>query len=350
MIQKKISVITLLILTAVLSVLIIGGCSNDKEKTESIKDKDSIKLQLPWTIQAQFAGPILATRPGGFYEQEGLEVDIVEGGFNINTPAEVAKGNAQFAIMQPDQLIYFNAQESESEKDLIAIAVIFQESMTCFMTRKDSGIKTIKDFRGKRIGVKEGTNVDNEFNALIAKAGLDREKDFQTVPVQWDIGIFIKGDIDVFPGFSINEPFQARKAGVETELLSPAQFGLELYGDVIVTTKHLTKENPRLVKAFVKATLNGWKEAFATPKEAVALILKQNPLLETEHQEFMLDASKNLAMSNGKMTGKSDENVWKNMVTILEKYGTLEAGSVDYLKLFTNDFLPNINTDAKDKN
>lgn len=299
-----------------------------------------VRLQLPWTMQAQFAGPIVAARPAGPYERRGLRVDLVEGGFTVNAPVEVASGNADFGILQPDQLIYFDARNNDQSKHLRAVAVIFGESMTCFMVRHGSGIRDFADFRGKRVGIKEGTNVHNEFKAVVAKAGLDLEDDMDLVPVQWDLGLFINGSVDVFPGFSINEPFQARKAGLEVELLRPAQSDLKLYGDVLVTRQELILESPDIVRAVVEGTLEGWREAVSNPGEAIALILEHDSLLQTDHQEFMLNASRSLLSPLRSDAGRSSREVWEEMVNLLVTYGDLEEGSVKPENLYTNTFVP----------
>ncbi|MGZ8874809.1 MAG: ABC transporter substrate-binding protein, partial [Halobacteriota archaeon] len=190
----------------------------------SEQELQKVKLLLPWSMQAQFAGPVVAAKPKGAYERERLLVEIEPGGFAVNTPMEVAQGNAEFGIVQPDQLILAQTQLTGSNR-LRAIAIIFKESMTCFMVRTTSGIKTVSDFRGRRVGTKETTNVDVEFRAMLQKAGV-RSAEMELIPVQYDIGLFISGRIDIFPGFVINEPYIARKAGIETELLKPSQFGV----------------------------------------------------------------------------------------------------------------------------
>ena len=319
----------------------VSGCSRDEDPPKTVAVSTvPVGLQLPWVYQAQFAGPIVAALPGSDYERNGLEVQIDEGGVDSAIVQRIANGASEFGVMQPDQLIFYNAREPDPSKRLVSIAVVFPQSMTCFMVRKDSGIKTIEDFRGKRIGVKENTNVDNEFNALLAQAGLARESDVTTVPVRWDLGLFTNGDLDVFPGFSINEPFQARKSGVAVELLTPSQFGLELYGDVLVTSQVVIDEKPEVVRAFVAATLDGWKRAFNQPEVAIEAVLERNQLLEIEHQEFMLNASKSIALSGSGPFGSQDADVWANMVRVLENYGGLPTGTVDPSSLFTNDFLP----------
>jgi ABC-type nitrate/sulfonate/bicarbonate transport system substrate-binding protein len=300
--------------------------------------RERVVMRLPWVIQTQFAGSIVAARPGGPYERERLDVELRPGGGDVNVMSLVGDGKEEFAITQPDQLVYWNAKATGSQR-CVAVGVVFPESMTCFMTRKADGIDSIEKFRGRKVGTKEGTNVHNEFLALVSKAHLDPKTDVVQIPVQWDIGLFINGQVDVFPGFTINEPFTVRKAGVDIDLLTPKQFGLDLYGDVVVTRADYCTKRADTVRRMVAATSAGWKEAKANPAEAVSIVLKRDPLLKVDHQEAMLRAC--LAMQGESLTGltPSKPETWAQIVSMLERFGGLTPGKVKPGDLFNNEFL-----------
>lgn len=325
--------------TALLSGALVVGCDKVSQAPVS-KDAPvrEVTVQLPWTIQAQFAGPIIAARREGEYKTAGLNVKLVEGGFNVNAPAQVSNGAAAFAIVQPDQLLYHNAQQTDRSRQLVAVATIYRRSMSTFLVHDDSTIRTIADFKGKRVGVKRGQNVDNELTALLVKYGLTR-KDIVEVPVQYDLGLFKARSIDIFPCFSINEPYQAKKDGIKFRMLSPSDFGLDLYGDVVVTSRKLVESDPALVKAFVGATVAGWNRAFGDPGAAVAEVVSLNKLLDVDHQQYMLEASRALILPSTGQIGQSDKAVWESMIQMLEKYGTLAAGVLRADDQFSNEFL-----------
>lgn len=322
--------------TAALCLGVFGCGGRRTESTEKIGEQ--VRLRLPWTFQAQFAGPILAARPGGAYERNGLAVSIEQGGLNINAPQDLADGLFEFGILQPDQMILANARVDPGKR-LQAVAVVFRDSMTCFMVKRGSGIQTVRDMKGKRVGTKEGTNVHSEFLALLARESMTL-KDVVPVPVQWDLGLLVSGKVDVFPGFTINEPFQARAAGADVSLITPSQFGLRLYGDIVAARESTVKERKSTVQAFVKGTLEGWREACDDRKRAIAEILRRNPLLHADHQEFMLDACCSLRGEKNVREGVSEESVWIEMVQMLEGYGSLPKGVVSPRTLYTNSMLP----------
>ena len=58
---------------------------------------DQVTLQLKWVTQAQFAGYYVAADKG-FYEEEGLEVEIKAGGPDISPPQVIAGGGADVVL------------------------------------------------------------------------------------------------------------------------------------------------------------------------------------------------------------------------------------------------------------
>ena len=110
--------------------------------------QDKLTLQLKWVTQAQFAGYYVA-KDKGFYKDAGLDVTIKAGGPDINPSQVIAGGGADVIVdWMPSALA-----TREKGVPIVNIAQVFQTSGMQLTCRKDSGIKTPADFKGKTLGV-----------------------------------------------------------------------------------------------------------------------------------------------------------------------------------------------------
>ena len=104
-----------------------------------------VRLQLQWVTQSQFAG-YYAALDQGFYEEEGLDVEILEGAVEIVPQQVVASGEAEFGIAWVPKML----ASREQGADLVNIAQVFQRSGTLQVSWKDSGITKPEDWKGKK--------------------------------------------------------------------------------------------------------------------------------------------------------------------------------------------------------
>ncbi len=151
----------LLWLAGVLAVaaLALAGCGGDEEEggdgggtgtgsAAAEGPKDEVTLQLKWVTQAQFAGYYAALEEG-YYDEEGLDVEIKVGGPDITPEQVVASGQAEFGIDWLPSLLATRDQGG----DLVNVAQVFERSGMTEVTWKDSGIESVADMRGKKVGV-----------------------------------------------------------------------------------------------------------------------------------------------------------------------------------------------------
>src|SRR5947209_15786895 len=105
-----------------------------------------IKTRLLWLNQAQFAG-IYSAKEAGFYRAKGLDVSIVPGGPGINPVRMVASGSEDIGIASASDIVLAR----EKGVPVRALAIVVRDNPTDFFAKSDSGIKSVKDFAGKRI-------------------------------------------------------------------------------------------------------------------------------------------------------------------------------------------------------
>src|SRR5438105_725606 len=156
---------------------------------------------------------------------------------------------------------------------VVALAVLYRKSPFVLFSLKASGVDTPEKFRGRKVGVKLGGNEELIYRAILKKTAV-ANGDLTELPVKFDMTPLLTGQIDVWPGYVINEVITAREKGFDVNIVWPSNYGLNFYADTIFTTEKMIKEKPDLVKRFVAATLKGWNYAAANPEEAAQITVK----------------------------------------------------------------------------
>ena len=231
-------------------------------------DLKKVSLQLQWKYQFQFAGFIIA-KEKGFYKEIGLDVDIKEWNHNINMADEVLNSNSTYSIARPTSLI-----DIAKGKDIILLATIFQSSPLALVTTNKSKIKSIKDFKNKKMMSSGDMDTDASFMAMMFSQGIDI-KDIIIQKPSFDIQDLINGKTDLIASYISNEPFILKELGVEPIIFSPKDYGFDFYNDILITSQKYSKENPKQVNQFIEASLKGWEYAFSNIDETVKIILKK---------------------------------------------------------------------------
>jgi len=295
---------------------------------------DDLTLRLKWLHQAQFAGFYTAEQKG-FYENNGINITINPGGIDFPAVQMIAGGGEQFGVTGGDQILIAR----DKGVPIVAIAVIYRESPFVLFALKDSGIMEPKDFVGKNVGVKLGGNEELTYRAMMKGAGVDTSL-VNEKPVKFDITPLLTGQIDVWPGYAINEPVTAEEKGFSVNIIRPSDYGVNLYADTLFTTEDMIKNNPDLVKRFVSATMLGWNYAYDNVDEVVGYTLLYSDVLTRGHETSMMQASlTSLKPTGGETIGTMDKDVWEGMQKLLLENGYMD-NSIDLDKAFTNEFLP----------
>ncbi|WP_318408949.1 ABC transporter substrate-binding protein [Polaromonas sp. SM01] len=229
------------------------------------KPLERVTLQLKWLHQFQFAG-YYAAQAKGFYKDEGLEVTLKEGGQGKSGVASVVGGQAQFAIADSDLLINrINGQP------IVALAAIFQHSPYVILSRQDSHLRTPSDLVGKTVMLSEDQG-SIQLRAMLAREGID-EKLVNIVPHSWKLEDLIQGKVDAVSAYATVEPLLMRARGIASAFMLSPDYGVDFYGDVLITTEVQLEKSPETTAAFLRATRKGWDYAMAHEDEIAGLIL-----------------------------------------------------------------------------
>jgi len=267
---------------------------------------DKVTLQLKWVTQAQFAGYYVAADQG-FYEEEGLDVEIKPGGPDI-APAQVLAGGGADVVLDwmPSALA-----TREKGVPVVNIAQPFKSSGMMLTCRKDSGIKTPEDFRGKTLGV---WFFGNEYPFLSWMSKLDIPTDGSANGVKvlkqgFNVDPILQKQADCVSTMTYNEYWQIIDAGLEPDDLVTFKYedqGVSTLEDGIYVLEDALKDEAfqdKMVR-FVRASMKGWKWAEKNPDAAAEIVLDNDAsgAQTEEHQKRMMgEIAKLTAGSDGKL-------------------------------------------------
>ena len=258
----------------------------------SAQAADKVTIQLKWVTQAQFGGYFVA-QDKGYYQAEGLDVTIKPGGPDIAPPQVIAGGGADVIID------WMPAALASREKGvaLVNIAQIFKKSGMMLTCRKDSGIKSPADFRGKTLGVWFYGN-EYPFLSWMSKLGIPTTGGSNGVTVLkqgFNVDPILQKQAECVSTMTYNEYWQIVDAG-----LSPSELVVYKYEDQGVSTledglyvmeKNLRKKAfVNKMARFLRASIKGWKYAADHPDEAADIVLENDDTgAQTEkHQRRMM--------------------------------------------------------------
>ncbi len=250
-----------------------------------------VLLQLKWLHQAQFAGYYVAA-DAGFYAAAGLDVDIRVGGPGVDPERSVATGEADFA--QGGGLESVLAARAAG-LPVVAVATVFQKTDVVYVARRGSGIRTLDDFAGRRVSTWY-TGIHLILRALLNEAGVDPAAIHEVVQ-GGSMQPFLEGDVDVAAATFYNQLPKLRAAGIDDLVLfDPADYGITIPRDPIITSERLADAEPDRVARFVAASLRGWQAAIDDQAGAVASVLRRDPSLDPKHQAVMIAEIAKLAL------------------------------------------------------
>lgn len=265
---------------------------------------DKVALQLKWVTQAQFAGYYVA-KDKGFYKAEDLDVEIKPGGPDI-APAQVLAGGGADVVLDwmPSALA-----TREKGLSLVNIAQPFKSSGMMLTCRKDSGIKTSADFKGKTLGVWFFGN-EYPFLSWMSKLGIKTDGSADGVKVLkqgFNVDPILQKQADCVSTMTYNEYWQIIDAGLSADDLITFKYedeGVATLEDGMYVLEDKLKDaafSDKMVR-FVRASMKGWKYAEAHPDEAAGIVLENDASgAQTEkHQKRMMgEIAKLTAGSNG---------------------------------------------------
>jgi NitT/TauT family transport system substrate-binding protein len=269
-----------IILTTFIAILPLAVCLPQQQVLKTVT------FQPMWVPQPQFAGYYMA-KEKGIYEKYGLDVNIIPGGYNYSVTSQLKNGKADFGVL----FLYTGVMERANGTKLVNIGQIFQHSATMFVAKKNRGIKRLKDFNGKKIGV--WRTVLKELTE-----GFLKQHKIKAQVIQFDKGlnVFLKDVVDITVMMNYNEYSKLINSGInpdEVNVFNFYDYGINFPEDGIYCMESTYKKDPDLCKKFVQASEEGWAYALANKEETINVLTKYQEISKVasnkSHNRWMLN-------------------------------------------------------------
>jgi NitT/TauT family transport system substrate-binding protein len=255
----------------------------------------AIKFQLDW----RFEGPsalFLHPAAQGYFKQAGLDVTIDSGTGSAAAVTRVASGTYDMGFADMAALMEFHANNPDTPNKPVAVMMVYNNTPAAVLTLKKNNINKPADLSGKKLGAPVFDSGRKAF-PIFEKANGVSNVAWTSMDPPLRETMLVRGDIDAITGFSFTSLLNLEARGVKTEdvvIMPFADYGVKLYGNVIIASPKLIQENPAAVKAFLTAFAKGAKEVMANPTSTIQSVRARDGIinvpLETRRLQLAIDS------------------------------------------------------------
>jgi NitT/TauT family transport system substrate-binding protein len=306
---------------------------------------DDVRLRLNWMYYGSHAG-FAYGKDKGLYKAAGINLDIRSGNGSGSAHRLVVNGDSQFSYGSCGSMTKLASQGAP----LISVGVIDAMGTEAVLVRPETGIKSVKDLKGKKILTTANAGVNTFFPIVLKNAGLT-EADVTLVNVADGalVSSYLQGAGDTVGmlGGLDDKPAEIKAAGGKEPVGMPySDYGVNQVGYCIVTTKDTVKNKPDLVKRFVQATMKAYGETLKNPDAAINSMgdIVGGTMNEDQGKaqaKEVLKVTLDVLFSAGNKDKKIGLNVpgdWEDMIALMKKYNDLDP-KAEAKNFYTNEFL-----------
>ncbi|KYG30565.1 ABC transporter substrate-binding protein [Alkalihalobacillus trypoxylicola] len=332
--------------------LVLAACGDDSSETTAQTSEEAdlfeqetgigapeqtdVTLRLNWKFKGEFA-PLFITKEKGFFEEYGLNVEVLEGNGAAQVMQGVSQGNEEFGITSTIE----PAQGRVEGMPIKMIASYMSRSPFLIVSYPDNPVETPKDLEGKSISLSISSSLANVFPNFLAGNGVDESK-VQSFPVETSArnALFFNKEVDAIAIFSSNEyPIFEKELGLELTPLYMADYGFDLASLTVISNEDFLEENPNTVKRFLAALDKGFAYTFENPEEAAEISVELFPdATDIETTLSQIERLEEIALFDGVPFGWMSEEKMETTLDILEE-SLLISERYDLADYYTNEFL-----------
>ena len=248
-----------------------------------------IKFLLDWRFEgpaALFLQPVAK----GYFKDAKLDVTVDAGTGSGAAVQRVATGTYDMGFADLAALMEFHANNPDAPNKPVAVMMVYNNTPAAVMALKKSGIKTPADLNGKKLGApvfdagRRGFPIFQKANNIPGVTWVSMDPPLRET-------MLARGDIDAITGFSFTSLLNLEARGVKLDdvvTLPYADNGVKLYGNVIIASPKLIRENPAAVKAFLVAFRKGAKEVMANPDASIEYVKQRDGIINTDLEKRRL--------------------------------------------------------------
>lgn len=290
----------------------LGGDASAREE----KDLEQVVLQLKWTHQFQFAGYYMA-KELGYYENEGIDVEIRAGSPTLDVTKEVLSGRADFGVGTSSLLLDYAAGNP-----VVVLGVIYQHSPLVLLMSTEKTSDTIERVAEGPVMIEAHSG---DLLAMLRRAGLDIDRlNIRDRPENAVDLLEASQEVLSISAYQTDEPYTLLQRDVSFSAFTPQTYGIDFYGDNFFTTREMMKERGELAQGFRRATILGWQEALRDPERAFDIILRDYPTtVDREKLDYEARVTRDL-MTNLVVPGHMNLDRWQHISNTFQEVGMLE--------------------------
>ena len=305
-----------------------------------------VRTQLLWIKNTEFAG-FYAADFKGYYEEEGIEIELLAGGPGVDTQQIMDAKQAEIGYHGSGSAFIKAAAAGSKCK---CFATVFQRSPAGLMYLMDNPISSPQEAVGKRIGLQPGAT--QAWQVICSKAGLDMETDIEIVTVSWDPSPLLDGTVDGYWCYATNQPGIVRLEGYEVGVLDPWDFGFRSYGNFGIVHGDYLEENRETVVKCLRATIKGWVYANSHIDEVTQYTIDTfGSEYDLNYEQQKDEATAQIDYMISDLTKEKglfwfDKQVWQDNIQMLMDLGELESAP-DVDSFTTYEILDEVYKDGK---
>ena len=248
-----------------------------------------IKFILDW----RFEGPsalFLAPVAKGYFKDAKLDVTVDAGNGSGGAVTRVASGTYDMGFADLAALMEFHANNPDAPNKPVAVMMVYNNTPASVMALKKSGIKTPADLNGKKLGAPVFDAGRRAF-PIFQKANGIGSVTWTAMDPPLRETMLARGDVDAITGFTFTSLLNLEARGVKAEdvvVLPYPDYGVKLYGNAIIVSPKLLKDNPAAVKAFLQAFTKGAREVIAKPEAAIEFVKARDGIINVALEQRRL--------------------------------------------------------------
>lgn len=268
-------------LTALVSILLaaaaLTACGERDEQTTSSAAPESVTLMLDYLPNADHAG-IYAAQADGLFEKGKIDL-------NIQTPSDpaaplklLAAGKVDLAISYEPEVLLARDQGLK----VVSIAAIVQRPLTSVISLKGSGIETISDLRGKKVGT-AGIPYQSAFLKTLLEQSDVAPESVDEINVGFNLTpAMLSKKVDATLGAFWNyEGVQLERSGKKPKIIKLDDAGLPTYNElVLVARAEDLRDRGPMIRRTLQAIADGYRAVRDDPSKAADQLVAANPDLD----------------------------------------------------------------------
>lgn len=279
----------------------------------------ALRIQLNWVAEPEFGG-FFAAEQQGYFADEKLQIELVQGGPGIPAAQLVASGKVEFAVVAASQMLELN----EKGGDLVALYAALQGNPMGVMVHESAPWQSLEELwmSETTISFEEGL-ADFAWLSKVYPGGKRK-----IVPYSANLALFAADASLASQCFFTSEPVTLELQGTKTRVFMLGESGYDPYNVIVCARRDYVEANRERCDALVRALAKGWRSYLDAPDVTNASMSAMNPAMSraamdrgAEVQRSLIENEDTARLGLGCMT----EARWAQTIEQLVSVGRLAA-------------------------